>query len=118
VLVLNKMDQVDEKQKQVLSEVCQSLNPKSSTVAVEFGKVVVGHVLRDDAPACVADAFGDDDHQRAVQMVREENKRKEEEEAKAKAEVHDHGHGEPRPQPLPLRARARALRAAGTSSFG
>ncbi len=75
VLVLNKMDQVDAKQQQVLKEICLSLNPKSTTVAVEFGKVDVSQVLRSDAGAdgipTVAEGFGDEDHQRAVRIVRE-----------------------------------------------
>ena len=100
VLVLNKMDQVDAKQQGVLREVSHSLNPKSTTVAVEFGKVAVAQVLRGITKSgSVADAFGDDDHQRAVQTVLDENKKKEEAAAAAAAaEVkhdgsHGHGHG-------------------------
>lgn len=75
VLVLNKMDQVDAKQQQVLTEICHSLNPKSTNVAVEFGKVDVSQVLRSgagtDGIPTVAEGFGDEDHQRAVRIARE-----------------------------------------------
>eukprot|EP01048_Picozoa_sp_COSAG05_P019505 COSAG05_NODE_3073_length_2353_cov_1.701863_1_plen_335_part_00 len=94
--MLNKVDQINKEQSQVLLEVCSSLNPLAKAVCSEFGKVLPTEILRDiGVGRSVADAFGDDDHQRAVQTVLQENRRKAAEEkaaAEAAAHGHDHGH--------------------------
>ena len=94
VQVLNKVDQINEAQSHLLAEVCSSLNPKARAVTTEFGKVTCGEILRnlDEGDVSVADAFGDDEHAKAVQTVLEENKRKAAEAKAAAAHSHDHGH--------------------------